>query len=386
VAELKLSADRLPFLDNLRSLMVVFVLIFHAGASYCAAVDFWPFHDTELSEGINLFLFLCDVFMMPVLFFIAGYFALPSFRKHGASKFMAGKLVRLGLPWLVITLLLLPALDYVHYVRNAADALAFPQFWLLAVKKIAEVRFGWIDMSRYLNMTENFYQRYMWYESLLLAMFAVFALLRRAGARLPKPSKAKAAAAVAAVMFALFTLARFTYPQFMDSGWFSFGNIIQFQLGKLAIYAACFTLGVFGFKGEWFKDKDGIGRPWIWLIVCSCLFGATMLVLKNVPASDNPAFGWKLGFCALYPLWTLSFAALFVSAAQRRLRRTNAFSGSIARNSYKMCLVHYIVPYLLPLALANTALPVLVKFGVAAVTTLVFSYGVSRFALGKLKL
>jgi glucan biosynthesis protein C len=52
--------------------------------------------------------------MMTVLFFIAGYFALPSLEKRGGKRFVIGKLKRLGLPWLVVIVLLLPVLDYLH--------------------------------------------------------------------------------------------------------------------------------------------------------------------------------------------------------------------------------------------------------------------------------
>ena len=44
------QAKRLVFLDNLRALMVVLVLIFHSGASYGTLVGFWPYHDPNPRE------------------------------------------------------------------------------------------------------------------------------------------------------------------------------------------------------------------------------------------------------------------------------------------------------------------------------------------------
>jgi len=44
-----MNTNRLHFMDNLRSLIIILVLIFHAGASYSSAVDFWPFHDKNYS-------------------------------------------------------------------------------------------------------------------------------------------------------------------------------------------------------------------------------------------------------------------------------------------------------------------------------------------------
>jgi len=75
--------DHVVFFDNLRYLMVILVLIFHSGASYESIVGLWPYHDPNPKEVIDIIIMILDVFMMSILFFIAGYFALPSLRKKG---------------------------------------------------------------------------------------------------------------------------------------------------------------------------------------------------------------------------------------------------------------------------------------------------------------
>ena len=71
-------------LDNLRYLMVVSVLIYHSIGAYATIAPHWIVHDTG-SLMADMIRELFDVFMMPVLFFIAGYFALDSLRKKGAG-------------------------------------------------------------------------------------------------------------------------------------------------------------------------------------------------------------------------------------------------------------------------------------------------------------
>jgi peptidoglycan/LPS O-acetylase OafA/YrhL len=97
------NSNRIAFLDNIRSLIIVLVLIFHSGASYGSGVEFWPFHENNPSGIIDFFMFIGDVFFMAIMFFIAGYFVLPDFLKKGLCRFLKDKLKRLGLPWLVIT-------------------------------------------------------------------------------------------------------------------------------------------------------------------------------------------------------------------------------------------------------------------------------------------
>ena len=169
------SQNRLIFFDNLRYLMVLLVLVFHSGVSYASLVAFWPYHDPNPSELINHTLPLLEVFMMSVLFFIAGYFVLPSLQKQGGRRFLAGKFKRLGIPWLVVTLLVLPVLDYIHYYTQSIGKGLSPRnyatHWWLSFKKITEFKFGPMMMSEYLDMTQHFYQRHMWFLSLLLHTF-----------------------------------------------------------------------------------------------------------------------------------------------------------------------------------------------------------------------
>ncbi|MBA3031181.1 MAG: acyltransferase family protein [Desulfobacteraceae bacterium] len=97
----KLSSDRIYFLDNIRYLMVLLVVVLHSG-SYVS--PHWPVYKPMYNQNpwllMNLLFFL-DIFMMPVLFFIAGFFALPSFYGKSPLQFVKHKLKRLGIPWIL---------------------------------------------------------------------------------------------------------------------------------------------------------------------------------------------------------------------------------------------------------------------------------------------
>jgi surface polysaccharide O-acyltransferase-like enzyme len=399
---MKNNGKRIYFLDNLRSLMVILVLILHSGASYGAGVDFWPFHDVKSSGAISFFMFLCDVFIMAVIFFIAGYFALPSLVKKGTKVFIKDKLKQLGIPWFIITFFLLPVIDYIHYVNyNKMQLLpitAFPKYWLLSIKKIGEFHTGWMNMSTYLNMNESFYQRYMWFLSLLALFFIIFVFVCNLYKKiykcanieslvqktLPKKYNFKIINIITFAMVLLFTIFRFTYPEFMSSGWFSVGNIFQFQLGKLFIYAYCFTIGIFAFSRKWFSDGIGIGKAWIWAIICFCLFAFNMLVLKNITELEKPLLGYKLAFCVIYPLWAISFAGFFISLAYKSMNWSSKFFKRLSENSYNMYLVHYVFPYSIPLLISNFDIPVTMKFSIVSFSTIVFSYIISRYIMKRL--
>lgn len=394
------NTNRLASLDNLRTLMVLLVLIFHSAASY-SSVPFWPFHEDNPSKLIDLFMLLVDSFAMAILFFIAGYFALPSMQKRDVWHFLKGKLKRLGLPWLIVTILLLPMLDYLHYRSNSVNSglivRGYAEHWFLSIKRIAEFKIGWMNMSAYLDMTEHFYQRYMWYISLLIVFFIVFTLLYAAQKKLIGKFEQSIDDEVSSNKFVflplaligfltifLFALVRFfLYSDFLDTGWFSLGNIIQFQCGKLIIYACYFGLGIYAYSRKWFADRKEFGWPWVWGLGCFLLFGIFGFVAMQLNnKAETASVGFKLAFVVVYPLWVLSFLGLFISFAARHWNRPTRVNRDLADNSYNMYLVHYIFPMTMPLLLSTwTGGPVFVKFGIVTIVTLVLSYGLSRYII-----
>jgi hypothetical protein len=106
-----------------------------------------------------------------------------------------------------------------------------------------------------------------------------------------------------------------------------------------------------------------------------------MLTLKNLSSSESPLLIAKIAFCAFYPLWTLSFLGFFISWAYKYWNRPTKFNTSLARNSYNMYLVHYVVPFLFPLMLSPISMPTFIKFLIISVVTLLFSYGFSALMM-----
>ncbi len=396
------TTSRLAFLDNLRTLMVILVLVFHAAASYGAFPPFWPFREANLSEVVTHIMPLFEVFMMSILFFVAGYFALPSLQRKGGKRFLEDKFKRLGIPWLAVTVLVLPVLDYIHYytqsIGKGLSPRKFGTHWWLSMKKIGEFYVGPMKMSGYLDMTEHFYQRYMWFLSLLLLFFVVFWLVyeaRKKWGRAPERSTQEEApsnrsiyrtlAAVALLNVLLFALIKSLASSLdnpFDMVWFSLGNVVQFELAKLAFYVPYFGLGVYAYSRKWFAAGRDFGRPWVWGLICLLLTVANMLVGRSLIRTAEPSLGLQIALVAIYPLWTFSFLGVFTAFASRRWNQATPLNRKLAANSYNMYLVHYVFVLTLPLLLSvwagGTAL---VKFGIVALLTILLSYGVSYYAI-----
>jgi hypothetical protein len=382
--------------------MVLLVLVFHSGASYGSMVAFWPYHDPNPTEFVDIIMLLLDVFMMSILFFIAGYFALPSLQKKGGRRFLEDKFKRLGIPWLVVTILVLPVLDYIHYYTLSTGKGHLPRnygtHWWLSMKKLTEFHIGPMRMSEYPDMTEHFYQRYIWFLSLLLLFFVVFWLFYEAGKKWSRGSEQpiqrktvsnrsiyytlSLVGVLNVLLFALVKLLISSPADPFDMVWRSLGNLVQFEAAKLAFYVPYFGLGVYAYSRKWFTNGKDFGRPWVWELICFMLMVVNMLVGRSMTRAVEPSVGLQLSFLVLYPLWTLSFLGMFTTFASRHWNRATPLGRDLAAQSYNMYLVHYVFVMTLPLPLsAWLGSPTLVKFGIVVLSTVLLSYGISKYVI-----
>lgn len=112
------TENRMIFFDNLRFLLVLCVVLQHSSNAYSNLV-WWPVADDNTSIFVEWLRAFIDAFAMPLLFYIAGYFAVPAINKKGVATFLKGKLKRLGIPWLICILTICPILPLIyHYTRD----------------------------------------------------------------------------------------------------------------------------------------------------------------------------------------------------------------------------------------------------------------------------
>ena len=98
------TSNRLLYLDNLKVCLTVLVIFHHAGQAYGDGGG-WAYHPSNPAEfmpWIWHFFSVNAAFFMGLFFLISGYFVPTSFDKQGAKVFVQKKLIRLGIPLLII--------------------------------------------------------------------------------------------------------------------------------------------------------------------------------------------------------------------------------------------------------------------------------------------
>jgi len=100
-----LTQVRLAFIDNLRILLVVLVILHHLALTYGAEGPWYYSEgqaDTITAMVLTLFVAVNEAFFMGFYFLIAAYFVPPSLERKGSRQFLRERFLRLGM---VISLL-----------------------------------------------------------------------------------------------------------------------------------------------------------------------------------------------------------------------------------------------------------------------------------------
>jgi len=98
-----MAKARLLFVDNLRLLMIVLVIMVHLSISY-GGEGGWYYNEGRADTLSNILLTwfngACQSFFMGFLFLLSGYFTADAYERKGPGKFTKDRLLRLGIPML----------------------------------------------------------------------------------------------------------------------------------------------------------------------------------------------------------------------------------------------------------------------------------------------
>jgi hypothetical protein len=396
------NETRVIFLDNLRYFFVLCVVLQHATNAY-NGLSWWPVAEETSSMVVGWLSAFFDAFTMPLLFYVAGYFAVPTIRKKGVSAFLKGKLKRLGIPWLVCILTICPILPLIyHYTRNNLVLTeSYWDLWKTVMTNAARLDIGIIDSMNTLMQNNDFYQRYMWFLSLLLLFFVLFSIIYRLKESWFEPADRPVSSKNPSILstlkllvtvgfltsffsFMMIGLMFFSTPGLSNpEPLFTLGNVIQFRPSRIFLHIIYFSLGIITYKRRWIESGRFPGHLKTWLISFSILLIAYLYVrhlMLNGPEHLEEIFG-PLFFFILNFL-TISTLGLFASLALRFWNRPTAVNRNLASNSYNMYLSHYILVIGFQLVLLTLpGIPELLKFTLVSVLSLVCSYAVSQFLL-----
>lgn len=165
------------YFSNVRAIAVLLLIFLHVALSYSpVSAKWWIVSDPQKTAVADALSGALDLALMPILSFIAGYFAYPSYRKENPLSFLLKKAKKLMVPWLFGVLFLNPALvNAIRLSRGgslrdyAANALGYYLDFFRAPGGVLQDR----------SASPDFFSQYhLWFLSLLFYFFVCYLAYR----------------------------------------------------------------------------------------------------------------------------------------------------------------------------------------------------------------
>jgi glucans biosynthesis protein C len=359
------TSNRLYFFDNLRAFVIILVVVLHGSMTYMAyAPTWWYVVDPSNSEIFTQLVLLIDVPIMPILFFLAGYFALPSLQKRGVRLFLKEKFVRIGIPWIFGALFLAPLITYMIYFSRHIP-MSYLQFWATDF---------WGKMYQ---------QSVYWFLGILMFLFIGlgFAFSQsdrlRASTRRVSTSARKPLAVFATIM----ALAFLAINLFFHIDNWSHIYLLVFQPVRIPLYIGYFILGLYAERHSWFMTDGFNPELGPWAATCF-LTGLGYLACRWTSAAPNALL--IIATAILFNVFCLSSLVAGILFFRQKVNSADAVWQSLAANSYGIYYVHPLILYPLAYVFVGISLPLIVKAPALIVLAIMLSWAVSALLLKRL--
>ena len=112
-------------LDRARTFITVLVLIHHSVIAY----TYFGHTDKQSFLGFDCVVLFNDSFFMAAMFFLSGLFVWPSLKRKGTGWFLRDRWWRLGLPFIICALFLMPLAYWAIELELHDPNISFSAFW-----------------------------------------------------------------------------------------------------------------------------------------------------------------------------------------------------------------------------------------------------------------
>ena len=345
------EARRVVYLDNLRVLLIVLVVLHHLGETY-TDVSEWYYEEPPsgpISSVVLLFLMAANqAFFMGMFFLIAAYFVPPSLARKGTRTFVRDRVVRLGVPLAL----------YFFVLNGLATRLGGQQSgWPLSPGP-------------------------MWFVEILLLFTLAYVAVHRALPRARPPRiDITTSTALAVVMGIGSFLVRTRIPV---NVWLEFPTI---QPAHATQYGCLFAVGIWASGSDVGGIAAGVARYWRGM-----MFGVTAVIVAAFFATGAAAGGqggldpfiggwtWQSFATSLWEqIFGVGMIVNLLRAFRERWNMAGPVLSSAAASTYTVYVFHPIVLVLLARLLHPLAIPTLAKVAIVWPLAVVVLFAGARY-------
>ena len=366
---------RIAALDRARTFITLSVLLHHSVLNY----TWFGQGDPMRWLGFDLLVLFNDSYFMAFMFFISGLFVRGSLMRKGPAVFVRDRAWRLGVPYLVSVLVLIPVAYYPTFLR----------YHLPGTTDFTFLHFWWHTLT-----VGPWPSGPAWFLWVLLALDAVAAGIWSVAPGMVAALgrlivSARNRPMLAFVVFLIVSITAYLpmHLAFGDDTWLELGHFpLPIQTSRILLYAAYFLAGVgvgaVDLRTGLLTENGGLARRWpVWLGFASAFYVAILVLVYAhhnwVADFNSPPLVWRAGYGLAFAMYSGAMAflvsALFLRFAGAEWRLLDALRPS----AYGVYLLHYIFIIWLQYAVYDDPLPAGVKFAVVFAGTLSLSWGLT---------
>jgi fucose 4-O-acetylase-like acetyltransferase len=335
---LQSNNKRIHWMDNLRTIIIFLVVLYHVGGVYEAGDLwgwFWIVDDPDTITWVGIVGIMFDIMVMPTIFFISGYLTPPSMDKHTGWGFVTGKFKRLMVPWLIAVFTLIPIYKVIFLYSRG-----FPQE-------------NWISYFHFNNPNS---QNWLWFLPLLFFFNLIYFLVEKSGLRLPKISLVWAVVLtfVVSVGFSI------VIGSLLGFRSWTLTPILDFENERLLANFCFYILGTICYRRNIFaelpKNKTlyTVANSVAWLPVTGHIF---VRVWPFFVPDFSVTFLYRVIWFVSLHMSSLVMVYVMVESFWRYLDKTGKAWDELNKNSYGVYIIHVIMIGVFGTILLNVSLP-----------------------------
>ncbi|WP_347488062.1 acyltransferase family protein [Desulfoscipio sp. XC116] len=347
--------SRLVFLDNLKVALILLVVAHHAGQAYGPEND-WPILSIAKSAILGPFFDVNGAFFMGLFFLISAYFLPPSIDRKGVGTFLKSRLLRLGVPFIVIVIIIFGPITYF------VDGIDMP---------------FWTYMILFYIGQGDFEVGHLWFIALLLFFFVCYAIVRLI-ASTPIIKGKVITTPPGYISLVIFSIA-LIIANYIIRIWFPVGEWVKIlpfmpvEVGRCPQYVGFFIVGVFAYRYNWlntFSTKTGL----VWLAI-GILAGAMHYIDSLIGLFPLSLDFWTVleGFIGV----GLVTGSLVIS--REYWNKRGKLMTFMADNAFTVYLIHIFIIYLLQGIMEAISMGPFNKFMVVSIMGIILSFVLSHF-------
>jgi surface polysaccharide O-acyltransferase-like enzyme len=361
--------NRIFFLDNFRTFLIILVVLFHSSLAYIVnANDIWFIVNPEKLIIFDVYAYLFDISVMSMLFFISGYFALSSILRGSTVSFLKKKFIRLGIPLIIGIYFVNPFSAYVIDLYKGNISGDFFNYYI------------------YDYITNIPYTFQLWFLITLIIIIIIFSIVYYFGNNNFKP-KNNGSLSIKFLLFfpLLIGLGLFIEHFFIsDLYWAGIDGFEIFQPSRLILYISYFFLGVYVYK-NCIIPKGLKSNKLLLIFLFTSILALLSIIFYHFFHSELLNYLHLRIINAL--LW--SFLGLFsfltfVIFFKRKFNYSSKYCKRLSANSYSIFILHYPFVLTMQYLLLNWQITPVIKFLIVVIISFSSSYLISEYIIHRI--